>query len=170
MTVLAAISFEPRATEWNSGIPRFLKGNAGPLNFCRFQYRLAFPARQVPPNPVFVTLYHTQSGKDFLSVAYAHAHRTQDICRTMPIDAEEYLYHLDGFDLSESEKVEFIHNVAAIMESFVDQAFGVHPVQQSLTARAARDSIKAFEAVESDKGSFVDRFESAADTKPQRQE
>ena len=45
-------------------------------------------------------------------------------------DIAKYSHHLDSFDLSEERKVELIRTVWGIMEGFVDQAFGAHPVQQ----------------------------------------
>jgi len=44
-------------------------------------------------------------------------------------DYEEYRAYLDEFDLTEAQKRELIDTVWAIMQSFVDQAFGLHPVQ-----------------------------------------
>ena len=37
---------------------------------------------------------------------------------------------LDGMDLSKEQKIELIHDLWNIMQSFVDRAFGVHPLQQ----------------------------------------
>lgn len=37
---------------------------------------------------------------------------------------------LEGYDMNHEQKVQFIHDLWYVMESFVDQAFGVHPVQQ----------------------------------------
>lgn len=48
----------------------------------------------------------------------------------MSLDVEKYRHYLDGYQISEEEKTELIKNVWAIMEGFVDQAFGKHPIQQ----------------------------------------
>lgn len=45
-------------------------------------------------------------------------------------DIKKYLPMLDGYDMNHEQKVQFIHDLWHVMESFVDQAFGVHPVQQ----------------------------------------
>lgn len=58
----------------------------------------------------------------------------------MQPDYEDYWTDLDGYDLSDDEKRQLIHTLWTMMESFVDSAFGVHPVQQAIKARPARDS------------------------------
>ncbi len=47
----------------------------------------------------------------------------------MPPDFDTYRRHLDGFDLSDEQKVELMQTVWRIMESFVDRAFGIDGVQ-----------------------------------------
>jgi len=47
----------------------------------------------------------------------------------MPLDTQKYFHFVEGFDLSDAQKRELIRTVYSIMESFVDQAFGVHPLQ-----------------------------------------
>ncbi|MDT7043963.1 hypothetical protein [Candidatus Nitronereus thalassa] len=48
----------------------------------------------------------------------------------MKPDIEKYMPYLDEYDLTEDKKVQLIKDVWLIMESFVDQAWGLHPVQQ----------------------------------------
>ena len=48
----------------------------------------------------------------------------------MTPDFEKYRHYVDGFDLTEERKQELMQTVWSIMESFVDQAWGTHPVQQ----------------------------------------
>lgn len=48
----------------------------------------------------------------------------------MKLDVEKYLHHLDDPNLSREQKEQIIRTVWGFMESFVDQAFGLHPVQQ----------------------------------------
>ena len=55
----------------------------------------------------------------------------------MPVDLEKYRPYLDGHDMTDEQKDECIRAVWKIMESFADQAWGLHPVQ---LATAARDS------------------------------
>lgn len=48
----------------------------------------------------------------------------------MKPDINKYLPMLDGMDLSREQKIKLIHDLWHIMQSFVDRAFGVHPLQQ----------------------------------------
>ena len=41
----------------------------------------------------------------------------------MKLDVEKYLHHLDGMDLSKTEKIEFIHTLWLIAQCFVDAAY-----------------------------------------------
>jgi len=41
----------------------------------------------------------------------------------MTLDVENYLHHLDGMDLSEAEKIEFIRTLWLIAQCFVDDAY-----------------------------------------------
>lgn len=43
---------------------------------------------------------------------------------------EDYRQYVDRFDLSEEQKVELIETLWRIVQTFVDQAFGLLPVQQ----------------------------------------
>lgn len=47
----------------------------------------------------------------------------------MTVDVEKYRVHLQSLDLTQDRKDELIHIVYRIVESFVDRAFGIHPVQ-----------------------------------------
>lgn len=47
----------------------------------------------------------------------------------MALDIEKYRHYVAGFDLSPEEQAELIRNVWAVLESFVDQAYGRHPHQ-----------------------------------------
>ena len=71
---------------------------------------------------------------------------------TMPLDIEKYRQYVAGYDLSEQQKTELIQTVWAIMESFVDQAFGQHPHQQCGTRLEFSDLQHPLESLES-KGS-----------------
>jgi hypothetical protein len=42
----------------------------------------------------------------------------------MQLDIERYRVYIDHFDMSEERKVELIHIVCGMMQSFVDRAFG----------------------------------------------
>lgn len=58
----------------------------------------------------------------------------------MQPDIEKYRPYVDGFDLTEDQKVELIHTVWHIMESFVDRAFGMDSTQAVLALRDQEDS------------------------------
>jgi hypothetical protein len=57
----------------------------------------------------------------------------------MTPDIEKYRKYVDQFDLPENHKMELIHIVWRIMESFVDRAFGDDPVQHCLELKAEKD-------------------------------
>lgn len=47
----------------------------------------------------------------------------------MEPDIEKYLPELDEFDMTREKKEEYIRELWKIMQHFVDQAFGLDPVQ-----------------------------------------
>lgn len=49
----------------------------------------------------------------------------------LTIDYALYEQYLDGADLSEAQKQEFLDTLWSIIVGFVDLGFGVHPVQQA---------------------------------------
>ncbi len=48
----------------------------------------------------------------------------------MALNLKKYWKHVEDFDMTDEQKIGLLHNLAAIMESFVDSAFGIHPAQQ----------------------------------------
>jgi hypothetical protein len=48
---------------------------------------------------------------------------------TMQLDIERYRPYVDHFDMPEEQKIELIHIVSRIMQSFVERAFGKSPEQ-----------------------------------------
>lgn len=50
----------------------------------------------------------------------------------MLFDVKKYRHHVQSIDLPQDRKDELIHTIYVILQSFVDRAFGVHPVQLSL--------------------------------------
>lgn len=67
----------------------------------------------------------------------------------MKPDMNKYLPMLDEFDMSHEQKVAFINDLWRIMESFVDKAFGINPVQQvdkKITDIDLQDSIKSLDS------------------------
>ena len=51
-------------------------------------------------------------------------------------DIDKYRAHVNHFDLSEEQKTELLRDLWRIMEGFVDQAFGLDPVQTLLDREA----------------------------------
>ncbi|MEM0922126.1 MAG: hypothetical protein AAGI13_03725 [Pseudomonadota bacterium] len=51
--------------------------------------------------------------------------------RILHVDVERFQHHLDGTDLSEAEKAEYLHIIWSILLEFMDLGYGVHPPQQS---------------------------------------
>ena len=41
----------------------------------------------------------------------------------MKLDVDNYMHHLDGLDMTEEQKIQYIKDLSAIMQRFVDQAF-----------------------------------------------
>jgi hypothetical protein len=58
----------------------------------------------------------------------------------MAPDIEKYRQFVDGFDLSEEEKIELIHTIWNVMESFADRAFGLNSAQQAIALRDAKSA------------------------------
>ena len=50
----------------------------------------------------------------------------------MQIDADLYIHLLDDLDMSRERKIEMMEQVSLILQSFVDRAFGIDPVQTCL--------------------------------------
>jgi len=72
----------------------------------------------------------------------------------MQPDMKKYLPMLDEFDMSHEHKVQFIHDLWRIMESFVDRAFGIHPTQQyskKTTDIDLQDSINSLDSSDNQK-------------------
>jgi len=68
----------------------------------------------------------------------------------LSVDVERYQAYLDGSNMSQAEKEEFLQALWQIIVSFVDLGFGVHPLQEvcgkdagtvSDTAQAQADAV-----------------------------
>lgn len=66
----------------------------------------------------------------------------------MTPDIEKYRKYVSHFDCSEEYKEELIHTVWQIMESFVDRAFGIDPVQQAVGVSVLKDEIDSANMIE----------------------
>ena len=67
----------------------------------------------------------------------------------MPLDINKYRHFLDDIPISEERKAEFLQDVWSILESFVDSAFGQHPVQLCRTNEEKTDLQALGESLES---------------------
>lgn len=86
-------------------------------------------------------------------------------------DPNEYLHHLDGLDMTEEKKLEYVELIWNIMSEFVAYGWGVHPIQQAMEARARdkksepeiiRDAVREF--VKSEKPEWLDPKDSQTKT------
>ncbi|KIC41579.1 hypothetical protein RA27_10100 [Ruegeria sp. ANG-R] len=62
------------------------------------------------------------------------------------VDFHKYQAFLDGADMTDAQKEEFIQALWAVIVSFVEMGFGVHPVQQACGKPGAGDRVNAKEA------------------------
>ncbi len=67
----------------------------------------------------------------------------------MKPDVKKYLAMIEEWDMPREQKIEYIHDLWHIMESFVDRAFGTHPAQQvsnKISQANRQDSSKRIES------------------------
>jgi len=67
---------------------------------------------------------------------------------TLTVDVEKYQSFLDGADMTEAQKEEFLQSLWSIIVSFVDLGFGVHPLQEVCGEDAESDSKKVNKTVD----------------------
>ena len=79
----------------------------------------------------------------------------------MTFDLEKYLPFLEGIDAPLSHKEEMLRSVWGIMESQVDQAFGLHPVQCCKQSKKTLP-MKPSNGLESDEAKMVSMFNSVS--------
>jgi len=78
----------------------------------------------------------------------------------MQLDIERYRPFVDHFDMPDEQKVELIHIVSRIMQSFVERAFGKSP-EQALLGIDFHDASDPARA-ELDSGTITTTFNDAA--------
>ncbi|MEZ5919418.1 MAG: hypothetical protein R3D66_05815 [Alphaproteobacteria bacterium] len=76
----------------------------------------------------------------------------------MSLDIEKYKRHLVSTGWSEDKKDEFVRTVITIMESFVDRAFGIHPVQLAVEEKKQDSMQESSAMVKSDHSSTKKHF------------
>jgi hypothetical protein len=72
---------------------------------------------------------------------------------SIAVDVERYQAYLDGSDLTQAEKEEFLQTLWGIIVSFVEWGYGVHPLQEVCGKEAesgGKTATEAFDAVCSD--------------------
>lgn len=47
----------------------------------------------------------------------------------MQIDPSQFMHHLESFEMSEAQKIDYVRAIILVMQSFVDRAFGDAPEQ-----------------------------------------
>jgi uncharacterized protein YdaT len=62
-----------------------------------------------------------------------------DTLGVLPFQADEYMEYVDDLELTEAQKVEFLHTLWHIMSAFVDLGFGVDSVIPMLAQKASEN-------------------------------
>lgn len=63
-------------------------------------------------------------------------------------DPQNYLHHLDGMDLSEAEKAEFIRTLWLIAQCFVDDAFSITTESKNCDVSSLKSGFEAANVIE----------------------
>lgn len=58
----------------------------------------------------------------------------------MQLDPTQFLHHLESFEMSEAQKIDYVRAIILVMQSFVDRAFGDAP-EQILLGTSANNGI-----------------------------
>lgn len=66
----------------------------------------------------------------------------------MQLDPTQFLHHLEPFEMSDAQKLDYVQAIIRIMQSFVDRAFGDAPEQVLLGTSADNGIIQASDSVE----------------------
>lgn len=67
----------------------------------------------------------------------------------MHLDPTQFLHHLEPFEMSDTQKLDYVQAIIRIMQSFVDRAFGDAPEQTLLGTSADNGIVRASDSVES---------------------
>lgn len=81
----------------------------------------------------------------------------------MPLDPAPFLHHLDRFNMTEAQKVAFIHRIECLSECLLDWLEADDSAASLLEGLRAGDSDKAAERVESDDTALMALFERVAE-------
>jgi hypothetical protein len=72
---------------------------------------------------------------------------------SIAVDVERYQAYLDGSDMTQAEKEEFLQTLWGMIVSFVEWGYGVHPLQEvcgKKPEKGSKTATEAFDAVCSD--------------------
>ncbi len=89
------------------------------------------------------------------------------------LNIEKYISQVEDFDLTEQQKREFLETLWAIMISFVDLGFGIHPVQEvcgKLLKNSANPALTAPIEVQSLQSIITEHVTVSNDTLPEKGE
>ena len=90
--------------------------------------------------------------------------------RIVTLDLEKYQAHLDGLDVSDERKEEFLRAMFSIVMTFVDLGFDVHPLQKVCGKEEIgtnRQTQTAFDRVKSGQSATVETRETNCRTGPE---
>lgn len=77
----------------------------------------------------------------------------------MHLNIKKYQHYIDHLDLTQRQKEQFIKTVWGMMESSVDQAFGLHPAQQ-IRGYVANDNLQSpVKEVDSKQSTITSQFQ-----------
>jgi hypothetical protein len=66
----------------------------------------------------------------------------------MQLDPTQFLHHLEPFEMSDAQKLDYVQAIIRIMQSFVDRAFGDAPEQVLLGTSVDSGIFHASDSVE----------------------
>lgn len=127
--------------------------------------RLDFPSWRLSPIGAYGTRYHRHLEKEFWRSVPAYAVGAQDTYVIMLPDLEKYRPYIAELDLTPAQQDKLIHSLWLVMESFADQAFGIHPAQQALPMIAQGDCSAPDRALGFSQDAFADKFNAQAGDK-----
>lgn len=80
----------------------------------------------------------------------------------MHLNIKKYQHYIGHLDLTQRQKEQFIKTVWGMMESSVDQAFGLHPVQQ-IRGYVANDNLQSpVKEIDSNQSTISSQFQQNA--------
>ena len=125
--------------------------------------RLSVPLGRLSPMGAFGGRYNTSTTRETWIIGPARGRGRKDVYAIMPPDLETYGRYLDRYDLTEAEKVEFIHTLWAFLGYVVDRAFEGDPVPPCRDGLPPPDSTRSADGVDWKGDAFSDEFNKLAE-------